>query len=82
VNDCRGTGTVTPDIIYNLADGINPEIVRELSLLEETAVTIHKGAEAANKITAVGGQVTYRLAIELFIGELDEFIENATLAEN
>jgi hypothetical protein len=33
VADCRGTGTVTPDIIHRLTDGINSNIKSELEML-------------------------------------------------
>lgn len=81
VEDCRGTGTVTPDIIHNLQKNINPDISREASLLSEIGLRVHNGAVAANKISASGAQVTYKATIDIYIGKIDEFIENVTIAE-
>lgn len=81
VSDCRGSGTVVPDIIHYLIDKINPDIAREIALLESTAKVIHTGGEAANKISVSGAQVLYKLVIDLYMQEIDQFIENVTIAE-
>lgn len=81
MKDCRGTGTVTPDIIYNLSENINANILKEVTILEAGAKAIHTGAIAANKVSASGAQVTYKLVIDYFKGEINQFIENMTKLE-